>query len=346
MIDELDFWSILDVLTEYITRNVDYYTTESIGADLILHMRSEIERAKTRENQTWLLRDQYLPILTFYLKFALSGTAIPRNIMSNADAMIAQGSLRHTGTLLSGYHHAVTSLSPVASNITFQRQIEQIHRMIVQYKKDHLSNLSIYPFSHLVSFLNHVISSRHSIDTPLFEPFFERLNSLDNQTSLSLRDIHNLSSLFINSGRLYPSVLDAMCSTMIETPATSLKLIATYFRCLFKVNYKPEQISDLCSLARHLYENNDEVRPIDMLWLALASAGTLNQLDEKLIRDIFSFDFLENIDQITSRKTAFHTGQPLFRLNQIVTIDYPELNIPWFNDQFALDFVLSGEIDR
>lgn len=100
--DENDFWPMLNVLTEYINRNIDYYTTEPIGADFILHLRSEIERAKSKQNETWLLRDQYLPILTFYLKYALSGTAIPRNIMLNADAMISQANLKETGTLLAG----------------------------------------------------------------------------------------------------------------------------------------------------------------------------------------------------------------------------------------------------
>jgi hypothetical protein len=133
-----------------------------------------------------------------------------------------------------------------------------------------------------------------------------------------------------------------MCSTLIDTPSTSLRLIATYFRCLFKVNYKPEQINDLCSLARHLYQNRDELRPIDMLWLAMTSTGILNQLDEHLLNDIFSLPFLESVDQVSLRKNTTQLGQPLFRLNQIVCIDHPELNIPWFNDRFGLEMVLPG----
>lgn len=324
------------------TRNIDYYTAEPVGADFILHMRSEIEGHQSAHEQGWLIRDQYLLILTFYLKYALSGTAIPRNIMINAESMIAQASLKDTGNLLTGYHQAASLISPMASNITFQRQIEQIHRIIARHKMDHLSNLSIYPFSHLVNFLNNLTSSRHTVETPLFEPFFDRLNSFDQQVSLSLRDVHNLSLLFNNSSRLYPSVLDAMCSTLIDTPSTSLKLISTFFRALFRVNYKPERINDLCSLSQHLYENQDELRPFDMLWLALTSAGIFNQIDRKLISDIFSFDFLNNIDQITTRKNTIQIGQPLFRLNQIISIDYPDLNIPWFNDQYALDFALPG----
>lgn len=99
---ESDFWPMLNVLTEHISRNIDYYTSEPAGADFILHLRSEIERAKFRQNDTWFLRDQYLTILTFYLKYALSGTAIPRNIMLNVDAMISQASLKDTGTVLAG----------------------------------------------------------------------------------------------------------------------------------------------------------------------------------------------------------------------------------------------------
>lgn len=230
--------------------------------------------------------------------------------------------------------------------MTFQRQIEQIHRLIVHHKMDHLSNLSIYPFSHLVNFLSHITSSRYNIDTPLLEPFFERLNNFDNQTALSLRDVHNLSLLFANSARLYPSLLDAMCSTLIDTPSTSLRLIATFFRCLFRVNYMPEQITDLCSLARHLYENKDEIRPIDMLWLAKASTGVFSQLDDKLLNDIFSVQFLNHVDQISSRKNSIQIGQPLFRLNQIVSIDHPELNIPWFNDRFGLEVAIPGREER
>ena len=226
--------------------------------------------------------------------------------------------------------------------MTFQRQIKQIHRMIVHHKMEHLSNLSVYPFSHLVNFLSHITSSRHNVDTPLLEPFFERLNSFDNQPLLSLRDIHNLSLLFSQSVRFYPSLLDSMCSTLIDTQATSLRSIATFFRCLFKVNYQPAQISDLCSLARHLYQNEDDVRPIDMLWLALTSIGLLDQLDEQLINDIFSLSFLGNIDQMSLRKNSIQLCQSLFRLNQIVCIDYPELNIPWFNDQFGLEVVIPG----
>jgi hypothetical protein len=228
--------------------------------------------------------------------------------------------------------------------MTFQRQIKQIHRMIVHHKMEHLSNLSVYPISHLINFLSHITSSRYNIDTPLFEPFFLRLNSFDNQTLLSLRDVNNLSLLFSHSARLYPSLLDSMCSTLIETESTSLKLIATYFRCLFKINYKPEQINDLCSLARHLYKNKDEVRPIDMFWLAMTSTGLLNQLDEYLLNDIFSLAFLENVDQLSLKKNTIQLGQPLFRLNQIVCIDYPELNIPWFNDRFGLEITVPGRI--
>ena len=101
-LDESDFWPVLNVLTEYISRNIDYYTSEPAGADFILHLRSEIERARSRQNESWFLRDQFLPIITFYLKYALSGTAIPRNIMLNADAMISQAGLKDTGTLLAG----------------------------------------------------------------------------------------------------------------------------------------------------------------------------------------------------------------------------------------------------
>lgn len=333
---------MLNVLTEYINRNIDYYTTETIGADFILHLRSEIERAKSKQNDTWLLRDQYLPILTFYLKYALSGTAIPRNIMLNADAMISQANLKDTGTLLAGYYNAASLVSPVAINMTFQRQIEQIHRLIVQHKMDHLSNISIYPLTHLVNFLSHITSSRYNIDTPLFEPFFKRLNSFDSQTSINPRDVQNLSYLFTNSARRYPSLLDAMCSSLIDTPSTSLKLISIYFRCLFKVNYQPESVQDLCSLARHLYENKDDVRPSDMLWLGLTTAGLFNQLDETLIEDIFSLPFLDSIDQISSKKSSIQLGQLLFRLNQIMSIDYPQSNVPWFNDRFGLDVALPG----
>jgi len=230
--------------------------------------------------------------------------------------------------------------------MTFQRQIEQIHRMIVQHKMDHLANISIYPFSHVVNFLSHITSTRHTVDTPLLEPFFERLNSFDNQTSLSLREVNNLSLLFANTARLYPALLDAMCSTLIETQSTSLRLIATYFRCLFKVNYQPEQINDLCSLARHLYKSKDELRPIDMLWLAMTSAGVLNQLDEDLLHDIFSLPFLQSVDHASMRKNSIQLGQPLFRLNQIVCIDYPHLNIPWFNDRFGLESALPGKEQR
>jgi hypothetical protein len=227
--------------------------------------------------------------------------------------------------------------------MTFQRQIEQIHRLIVHHKMDHLSNLSIYPLNHLVNFLSHITSSRYNIDTPLFEPFFERLNSFDHQTPTSLRDVYNLSFLFTNSARLYPSLLDAMCSTLIDTQSTSLKLIAIYFRCLFKVNYQPKQIADLCSLARHLYENDDEVRPSDMLWLAMTTTGLLNQLDENLLSDIFSLTFLDSIDQISTRKNSIQLSQALFRLNQMVCIDHPNLNIPWFNDRFGSEVAVPGK---
>lgn len=351
---------MLTVLTEHINKNLDYYTSEPAGADFIMHIRAEIERTKSRPNETWLIRDQYLSILTFYLKYALSGTAIPRNIMINSEAMISQANLKDTGTLLAGklnsidiaktlsdfllgYYNAAALATPDASNMTFQRQIKQIHEMIVQHKMEHLSNLSIYPFSHVVNFLSYITSSRYSTDTPLLEPFFERLNSFDNQTSLTLRDINNLSLLFSHSARLYPSILDSMCSTLIETQSTSLRLIATFFRCLYKVNYKPEQINDLCSLARHLYANEDEIRPIDMLWLAMTSTGLFNQLDEKLLHDIFSLSFLGSLDQISLKKNSIHLGQPLFRLNQIVCIDHPQLNIPWFNDRFGLEVALPGK---
>ncbi len=241
-----------------------------------------------------------------------------------------------------GYYHAASLLSPDAANMTFQRQIGQIHQMIVRHKMEHLSNLSVYPFSHLINFLSHITSSRYNIDTPLLEPFFERLNSFDNQTLLSLRDVNNLSLLFFHSARLYPSLLDAMCSTLIDTQSTSLKLIATYFRCLFKVNYKPEQINDLCSLARHLYESKDELRPSDMLWLAMTNTGLLNQIDENLLNDIFSLAFLDSIDQMSLKRSSIQLGQPLFRLNQIVCIDHPQLNIPWFNDRFGLEVAIPG----
>ncbi|CAF1511761.1 unnamed protein product [Adineta ricciae] len=340
---ESDFWPMLTILTEHINKNIDYYTSEPAGADFIMHLRGEIERMKSGPNETWFIRNQHLTILTFYLKYALSGTAIPSNIMSNAEGVISQADLKDTGTLLAGYYNAASLLSPHGANMTFQRQIEQIHRTLVSQKKEHLSNLSIYPLSHLVNFLNHITSSRYNIDTPLLEPFFERLNSYDNQTSLSLRDVNNLSLLFSHSARLYPALLDSMCSTLIDTQSTSLRLISTFFRCLFKVNYKPEQINDLCSLARHLYENKDELRSFDMLWLAMTTTGLFNQIDEHLLNNIFSLSFLDSIDQISMKRNTNPLGQSLFRLNQIVCIDQPQLNIPWFNDRFGLEVVVPGK---
>ncbi|CAF3421332.1 unnamed protein product [Rotaria socialis] len=41
-------------------------------------------------------------------------------------------------------------------------------------------------------------------------------------------------------------------------------------------------------------------------------------------------------------KNSIQLGQPLFRLNQIVCIDHPQLNIPWFNDRFGLEIALRG----
>jgi len=101
-LDENDFWPMLGILTEQINKNIDYYTSEPAGADFIMHLRAEIERTKSRPNETWFIRDQHLAILTFYLKYALSGTAIPSNIMINADAVISQTGLKDTGTLLAG----------------------------------------------------------------------------------------------------------------------------------------------------------------------------------------------------------------------------------------------------
>ena len=342
-LDETDFWPMLTILTEHINKNLHYYISEPVGADFIMHLRADIERAKSRTDQSWFIRDQHLTILIFYLKYALSGTAIPRNIMINADAIISQANLKDTGTLLAGYYYAASLLSPDTANMTYQRQIKQIHRMIIHHKMEHLSNISIYPFSHVVNFLRHITTSRYGIDIPLLEPFFERLNTFDNQTLLSLRDVNNLSLLFTHSARLYPSLLNSMCATLIDTETTSLRLIATYYRCLFRVNYQPEQINDLCSLARHLYQNQDELRPIDMLWLALTTLGLFNQYDQDLLNEIFSLPFLDNVDQMSSRKNSVHLGQPLFRLNQIVCIDYPELNIPWFNDRFGLENAVPGK---
>jgi hypothetical protein len=93
---------MMNILTEQISKNIDYYISEPTGADFVMHLRAEIERAKSRQNETWFIRDQHLAVLTFYLKYALSGTAIPRNIMVNANAVISQASLKDTGTLLAG----------------------------------------------------------------------------------------------------------------------------------------------------------------------------------------------------------------------------------------------------
>jgi hypothetical protein len=93
---------MLTILTEHINKNIDYYTSEPVGADFIMYLRSEIERTKSRADETWFIRDQCLPILTFYLKYALSGTAIPSNIIINADAIISQADLKDIGTLLAG----------------------------------------------------------------------------------------------------------------------------------------------------------------------------------------------------------------------------------------------------
>jgi hypothetical protein len=108
---------MLNILTESINRNIDYYTSEAAGAEFILHLRSEIEHAKSRPNETWFNHDQYIPILIFYLKYALSGTAIPRNIMINADVMISQANLKETGLLLAGTSRFVRFI--IQSNIEY-----------------------------------------------------------------------------------------------------------------------------------------------------------------------------------------------------------------------------------
>ena len=107
LIDESDFWPMLTILTEHINKNIDYYTSEPAGADFIMHLRGEIERMKSGPNETWFIRGQHLTILTFYLKYALSGTAIPSNIMSNAEGVISQADLKDTGTLLAGLFDTV-----------------------------------------------------------------------------------------------------------------------------------------------------------------------------------------------------------------------------------------------
>ncbi|CAF3781406.1 unnamed protein product [Rotaria sordida] len=91
-----------------------------------------------------------------------------------------------------GYYNAASLATSDAANMTLQRQIKQIHEIIVDHKMKHLSNLSIYPSSHLVNFFSHITSSRYNIDIPLLKRFFERLNSFDNQTLFSLLDVNNL----------------------------------------------------------------------------------------------------------------------------------------------------------
>jgi len=55
---------------------------------------------------------------------------------------------------------------------------------------------------------------------------------------------------------------------------------------------------------------------------------------------------LQSVDHASMRKNSIQLGQPLFRLNQIVCIDYPHLNIPWFNDRFGLESALPGKEQR
>ncbi|CAF0819848.1 unnamed protein product [Didymodactylos carnosus] len=340
-----DFWHVLGTLTNDIKLNIQYYNTNDHGIDFIRYIRTEIDYLKKRSDLC-LLRNQFLTLLGFYMKYSINNSIIPDTIMKHVETMISQSTLKDTASLLSA-HHLVSS-SNVNSNPLFYRQINFIHKAIIRHKVNQ-ANESLYSLGRLSSFLNQIIYRSRYIDSSL-EPFFLRLQTFE---IIQLKDIRQLCQLFMSSVRLYPNILDRICSTLINsTSEIPLSLLAVYYRTLMKLNYIPIQCERLFSYSVELYmayqdsqstmRTSSFIRPFDSLHLAIAQAGLLHKIDHRLIEDVFSLAFLGNLDQISINESEndFKLRQPLFRLNQILSIDHPALEIPWFNDRFGLDVIV------
>uniref|UniRef100_H0V4D8 FAST kinase domains 1 n=1 Tax=Cavia porcellus TaxID=10141 RepID=H0V4D8_CAVPO len=226
---------------------------------------------------------------------------------------------------------------------------------------DGISNiLAVYQFLHFYSFeFTSVAKKRLAEMIPLVshpESFVKLFVALG--PVAGLREKKQLkSTLLLMSEQLTSKQALAVVTVMEEMESRNSQLIKKIASILYEnlENYSPMELSKITQALIFLQFQNKEVftklrellltlDPLMLVYLG-HSLAILECFPEDLLKAIFNIQFLARLDsqlEILPSSLSTNVQFRLMELNRAVCLECPELQIPWFHDDFCQQQIIKG----
>ncbi|CAH1779564.1 unnamed protein product [Owenia fusiformis] len=138
-----------------------------------------------------------------------------------------------------------------------------------------------------------------------------------------------------------PEVMDDLVDTCIANQDTlTLIRLQSVIDALAQVGYTPRRSAEFSQIAFKLVNeaNLNDNLPVNMVINFAFSMSLIQCYPHDILRKIFSLDYLKKADKTLD---SAHLGHKQFMerrmmmLNRIVVLECPELDIPWFHEQYC-----------
>nr|XP_054751531.1 FAST kinase domain-containing protein 1, mitochondrial-like [Lytechinus pictus] len=146
---------------------------------------------------------------------------------------------------------------------------------------------------------------------------------------------------------LQPDLLDEIAKLVIQNTNKITPLQVSYILSPFSsLNYKPNNASDLFDACISRMEPFLDSLPAGYV-VDVANICALSQrYPETVLKKIFSLDFLTRLDEeletIPERSMMYR--RKLMHLNRSVALECPEMQVPWFHEDFCRDILKSRKV--
>lgn len=152
-------------------------------------------------------------------------------------------------------------------------------------------------------------------------------------------DAAPLANLLVNNNHLCAPLLDRIASLTLEDidmihPCSTYDILLPFAL----LNYDPpisDQLFDVC--VQHFKPHIGSFNPHELVLMAylLVVAG---RFPEQVFREIFNIGFLSKLDEFLQTMPDalnMQVRQELMAVNRALCLDYPQLQVPWFHDQYC-----------
>ncbi|XP_064640532.1 FAST kinase domain-containing protein 1, mitochondrial-like [Lineus longissimus] len=217
-----------------------------------------------------------------------------------------------------------------------QSQLYHLQTMIYTSIIERLD--SILSINLLTSMLRDLVMKSRSPDPNLIE----KLMNL--YVSFSHPDVTNedkyMKIIGIHSRLSYhsPLVLDNLTEYALkDIDDMEMRKLLSLYSLLMKVGYVPQNMDALVENTMVKYERVKEAMRIPDRILLFRGLAELQIFPKKQIMDLFSLDFIQLVDKHIAENPSDkkYIEHNMMNLNRSVVLECPELDVPWFHEQYC-----------